>query len=563
LPSFTPQHIGLYFLTLRYLKPEQIFWRVWYKVYRPRPDLRPAPGVRETSVIWAAPARRAASMTGPDRFRFLNHEAKIDRPGAWDDPALDKLWRFNLHYFDDLNAVDADQRNEWHHRLIHRWLMANPPAKGTGWEPYPTALRIVNWIKWALAGNHPSPRMRHSLAVQTRWLAKHLEWHLLGNHLFADAKALVFAGLFFEGPEAAAWLSRGLSILAREIPEQILPDGGQFERSPMYHALALEDVLDLINVARAYEAALPDEHRPLVSGWPVLAARMQRCLAALCHPDGEIAFFNDAALGIAPRPAELTAYAARLGLAAVTAFENGLTHLEDSGYVRVASGDAVALLDAAPVGPDCLPGHAHADTLSFELSLHGRRVLVNSGTSVYGRGEERQRQRGTPAHNTVAIDGKNSSQVWSGFRVAHRARPFDRKAYQEDDTIAVSCAHNGYRRLPDHPVHRRDWHFAPGQMKVTDTIEGAFSQAQARFHVHPECRLQAVGRAFRIDLPDGRRVDVTLEGGRAEVAPATWHPEFGQSLPNQCLAVDFTGNRLETVFAWKHKVVFGDLSLEG
>ena len=116
-------------------------------------------------------------------------------------------------------------------------------------------LRIVNWIKWFLAAQPdqvlPSRPGSHSLAVQTRWLRSRLEWHLLGNHLFANAKALVFAGLYFDGAEAQAWLVRGCAILARELPEQILADGGQFERSPMYHALALEDLLDLLNLIGA------------------------------------------------------------------------------------------------------------------------------------------------------------------------------------------------------------------------------------------------------------------------------------------------------------------------
>lgn len=559
MPQFTPRHIGLYFHTLRYLKPEQFIWRAWYKLYRPRPDLRPAPGLRETSVIWVAPARRAPSMIGPDRFRFLNLEADIDRPGAWDAPELSRLWRYNLHYFDDLNAADAEHRNAWHHRLIHRWLIANPPGQGTGWEPYPTALRIVNWIKWALAGNHPTPRMRHSLAVQARWLAKILEWQLLGNHLFINAKALVIAGLFFEGPEAEAWLAKGLAILARETPEQVLPDGGHFERSPMYHALALEDVLDLINISRAYAAGISESHRQLAASWPALANQMRRFLANLCHPDGEIAFFNDAALGIAPTKDDLESYAARLGLQKRPKDGTRLTRLDDSGYIRIDHQDALAFLDVAPVGPDYLPAHAHADTLSFEVSLFGRRVLVNSGTSIYGCGEERERQRGTPAHNTVVIDGKNSSQVWAGFRVARRARPFDLKVAGDDETVSVSCAHDGYRHLPGRPIHRRRWRFTPRGLKLTDIVEGTFKTAQARFYLHPDCRLLGDNGGFRIDLPGGRHVDVTLRGGRAAAAPATWHPEFGISLPNQCLVVDFDSHRLETEFTWRPKLLFGNL----
>jgi len=59
---------------------------------------------------------------------------------------------------------------------------------------------VVNWIKWHLSGNCLPDEALHSLAVQTRYLFKKLEFHLLGNHLFANAKALIFSGLFFSGP---------------------------------------------------------------------------------------------------------------------------------------------------------------------------------------------------------------------------------------------------------------------------------------------------------------------------------------------------------------------------
>ena len=124
-------------------------------------------------------------------------------------------------------------------------------------------------------------------------------------------------------------------------------------------------------------------------------------------------------------------------------------------YLRVADRDMVALLDVGEVGPDYLPGHAHADTLSFEMSVFGQRVVVNSGTSCYGLGAERSRQRGTSAHSTVEVNGMDSSEVWGGFRVGRRARPFDVVVEETGRGVEVACSHDGYRRLPGQPVHRR------------------------------------------------------------------------------------------------------------
>ncbi|PSJ61515.1 heparinase [Mesorhizobium soli] len=480
----------LYAGTVRHLRPVQIYGRLWFHAARPRPDLRPQPGLRQHNG-WVSPARRGQSQIGPDEFRFLNETRSLSQSG-WDDPAVAKLWLYNLHYFDDLNAEEAERRTDWHRALIARWTDQNPPGKGTGWEPYPTSLRIVNWIKWALAGNALSPETVASLAIQARWLVRRLERHLLGNHLFANAKALVFAGCFFAGEEAGAWLDLGLSILAREVPEQILEDGGHFELSTMYHALALEDLLDLVNVMRAAGLSVPDL-------WEGKIAAMRSWLAAMSHPDGEIGFFNDAALGIAPSPAELEAYAGRLRF--VPAAAASLRWLQDSGYVRLGDDRAVALLDVGRVGPDYLPGHAHADTLSFELSVNGRRVIVNSGTSVYGNGPERLRQRGTAGHNTVEIDGENSSEVWSGFRVARRACPEGLFVTMHDEFSIVACSHDGYRRLSGRPCHRRSWYFGGDTLIVSDKVEGGHGRAVAAFHFHPACTLSASADGSTGTLP--------------------------------------------------------------
>jgi hypothetical protein len=243
-----PSRLSRYWHTLRHLRPVQLYGRIAFRLARPRPDTRPAPAVRALLGPWLAPARRKPSLAGPRKFCILNVDGSLDEIG-WDGPEREKLWRYNQHYFDDLNALNAGDRSGWHLDLLSDWVAGYPPAIGNGWEPYPTSLRIVNWIKWSRAGNLLPKPCIESLAVQARWLTRRLEVHLLGNHLFANAKALVFAGLFFEGEEAAGWLSQGLNVLSRQMPEQILADGGQFERSPMYHALALEDVLDLCNVA--------------------------------------------------------------------------------------------------------------------------------------------------------------------------------------------------------------------------------------------------------------------------------------------------------------------------
>lgn len=548
------QKVSRWFNTVRHLRPVQVYGRVWFRLSRPSVDLSPVLPLRLMSGAWQMPVSRKPSLLYPWVFRFLNEERALVNVQDWDDPAVDKLWRYNLHYFDDLNAEKAESRHDWHKTLLSRWVVENKPGMGTGWEPYPTSLRIVNWIKWVLNGNALSEACLHSLAVQARWLSRRLEGHLLGNHLFSNAKALIFAGLFFEGPEADKWLNTGLRILEREIPEQILPDGGQFELSTMYHALALEDMLDLCNITAAFPQALSVRQQLVVNEWGGVVARMRRWLAAMCHEDGEIGLFNDAAIGIASSPEGLDAYALQLKFPKLSALGEGVVHLDRSGYLRVQYGPALALLDVAKVGPDYLPAHGHADTLSFELSLFGQRILVNTGTSHYGTDEGRLRERGTTAHNTVVVDRQNSSEVWSGFRVARRAYPSLRVIQEHDNRITVEASHDGYMRLPGGNIHIRKWDISSDSMTVEDEISGCFHAAEARFYLHPEINIddcQSTEERVKLLLRGGQRAEFAVEGGTLRKESSSWHPRFGEFVPNVCLVASFKSSRLKTLISWR------------
>jgi uncharacterized heparinase superfamily protein len=544
--------LARYWRTVRHLRPGQVVHRVVFRMARPAVDHRPAPSLRPSlRAAWLPPAENEQSLFGQTRVRLLGLEGNID-DGGWDDSAKTKLWRYNLHYFDDLTGANAAGRAPWHTELMNRWVRDNPPALGTGWEPYPTSLRIVNWVKWWVAGGDLPASCVESLAIQARWLTRRLERHLLGNHLFANAKALLFAGAAFDGPEAASWITRGTSILVTEIPEQILPDGGQFERSPMYHTLALEDVLDLRNLALA--AASSGDFRLEAVG-AMCAARvepMRRWMRLMAHPDADVSFFNDTAMGIAPSPAVLEDYAMRLGYPPSAPAVDGVTLLADSGYARLENANAVVIVDVGPVGPDYLPAHAHADTLSCEFSFRGQRVLVNSGTSEYGDGPERHRQRGTSAHNTVVIDGIDSSEVWSGFRVGRRARPMAVRLARAG-TIGIAAAHDGYRHLPGSLVHRRSWELDRESFSIEDTLSGVPVTAEARWHVHPDVAVGAVspdGKSVSLQLPNGRELTLRVEGARLNVEPATWHPRFGECLPTRCVVARFGGAVVRTRVDW-------------
>jgi len=466
-----PSSVDRWFQTVRRLRPVQVANRFTRRL--PKRASVSLPAVRERAGIWTeGTGFQPEEMTRESRLRdYLAH----------------------YHYCPGAAAIS-------------QWIGANPPAAGTGWEPYPVSLRTVNWVKWLLEGEGEPDGMLPSLAGQIAHLSGNVEYHLLANHLFANAKALVFGGAFFQ---RNGWLDQGLKILRKEVAEQICADGGHFERSPMYHCLILEDLLDLVNLGNAYPGLLPD--------WRGPAARMLGWLREMTHPDGRIAFFNDATFGAAPEPEMLFDYASRLGVAPVE------TGLSDSGYVRLENEESVVLSDAGPVGPDYQPGHAHCDTLSFELSHRGKRVLVNSGISTYERDAERHEQRSTAAHNTVVVDGEEQSEIWAAFRVARRAYPLDVKT---DGRTWVEAAHNGYRRLPSPVTHRRRLELKKDRLLVSDTLEGrGVHSAAVHFHQHPEA-------SAAIEL------DAQLERGERATG---WQPGFDRSVPNRTVTGHWSG----------------------
>lgn len=486
-------------------------------------------------------------MTGPTDFLFLSEPGSLEEIG-WDGPQREKLWRYNQHYFDDLNADASEARRQWHLELLSNWVTSNQPAHGTGWEPYPTSLRIVNWIKWVLGGNELPESVLHSLAVQTRWLTRRLERHLLGNHLLSNAKALVFSGLFFAGDEADGWLRLGMRILREELAEQLLHDGGHFELSTMYHAIVFEDLVDLCNLAHAFPDARGIE-TDLLNKWYARATSMRDWLLVMSHPDGGISFFNDAALGIAPDTLELLSYFDRVVPDAVPAASATqqrsprFHHLAASGYIRIEAGPVVAMIDVAAVGPSYLPGHAHADTLSMELSVDNSRVFVNGGTSLYGDVPERRRQRGTAAHNTVVVANEDSSEVWSSFRVARRAHPFGLQIQEGGESnsgdLAIACSHDGYRRLTGRPIHRRKWSFTRSEVVVDDSIAPSIAPAEARYHLHPDVgvELNEQGTGGTLRLPNGRHLSWSAACESARLEASTWHPRFGDSQPSTSIVL--------------------------
>ena len=535
--------------TVKPLRFEQISYRIYYRLRGSIKLSQKIAKVNQRDWSWSSIEVATPSYLTPKKVIFLNKKVDISHPDIWNDNTKEKLWLYNLHYFDDLNAIDSLTRKSMQCELVARWIAENPPVKGNGWEPYPISLRLVNWIKWYNRAGIDDQAIVNSITKQAEALSKQLEYHILGNHLFANAKALVFVGCFLEGELGVKYLKLGLKLLDREIPEQFLDDGGHFELSPMYHCILLWDLLDLINLAN-----ISSESILLVrlEAWRNTATKALDWLNVMIHPDGDISFFNDATIGISASPSQLFSYADSLNLRP----KKKLTKcevLKNSGYSRITYDDYNFIFDHGEVGPSYLPGHAHADTLSFEMSVGKSRFFVNSGTSLYGVSDERHRQRGSAAHNTVVVDSSDSSEVWSGFRVARRAHSKINDIKVGGDSIELVASHNGYTRLNPKVIHTRKILANHNEVIVTDSLNQSGTFANAYFHIHPDIKITIVDtQSLELLSADGQRIIIT-SSVPLQLEKTTYHPAFGISIANQKMCASLKNGEVEVSLKVKRK----------
>ena len=489
-----------YITTIRFLKFIQVFYRLKRLFKKPKiKNIKhiDVTNIRKKSYEWTKVSLRNKSFFEPDKFLLLNQWGKIN-PDSWTDPNQSHLWQYNQNYFDDLNS-DFDHNDiDAKLNLIDTWINTDKLKNSVGWEPYPTSIRIVNWIKFHFNHGRLGTIELQSLASQVDWLSQNIEWHILGNHILINAKALIFGGLLFEGKNAENWLKTGLSILTKELREQFNFDGMHFEKSFMYHALLLEDLLDLINIFKVYDF---EKYRLECE---LTASKAMCCLEAFCHPDGEIPFFNDATFDVAASKDNLLKYFHLLNLRTHSPLAK-TKHLVNSGYVRSINSAAYLFCDVGDIGPNYIPSHAHADSLSFELSFFGNRLIVNSGISEYGQGVERLRQRGTGAHSTLRINQKNSSDVWGGFRVAKRARTTICDIQDKGSVVKIEAGHDGYRTCLSKTIHKRAWELGENYMRLNDQIIGKGNKkVEINFHIHPSVFIKEINKKkFSLQVPSG------------------------------------------------------------
>ena len=528
--------IGLFRRTVRHLTARQLACQVLNRLRSPvrlrLPDVAPI-----SHHLTVSEANKPASWSS-GTFTLLNRSVNMEIID-WNYADHGKLWTYNLNYFDFLNqqsdGLGGAIESQTGLTLI-RDFIAQTNSLNDGLKPYPTSLRITNWMQFLSRNQIQDDAINRHLYAQAGLLRWRLEYHLAGNHLLENGFALLTAALYFRHN---AWFRRGAKLVRTELLTQILADGGHNERSPMYHQILLDRLLDVL-LALKHDTWHNDP--TLISFLAEKATRMLGWLNVITFRNGDVPMMNDAAFYIAPSTAQLRAKAVRVGLTASRSVSSPTT--EATGYRKFAFPRYELVADVGAVGPGHQPGHAHADTFSFVLYVDNQPLLVDSSTSTYEIGTRRTWERSTAAHNTVDVMGVNSSEVWAGFRVGRRART----TVLADREATLTARHDGYRHLG--LVHERTWLVDSGHIQITDHLTGTETAATknyvgvARLHFHPDVPVSLVGVSINagavritfasVPAPELRLIAYDMADGFNRLRPAT------------CVEITFT-NYLKTL----------------
>jgi uncharacterized heparinase superfamily protein len=415
------------------------------------------------------------------------------------------LWRYHLHYHEHLADAAWLASSRGDSSLARRvlsdayawqqcWASGGSPA----WDAYPSAVRLVSWLRiigfaGPLLPDADSDFLRAGVAVHYDHLARNIEWHLEGNHLLRDAWALALGAACLSHPSFSRAAAK--AFFERVLLEQVHHDGWHEERSPMYHARALRDAIEVEEVYRSIGSPLSAESSARI-------ASMRESLWWMLRANGELWQLNDSALDHGVNLAPLLPNSSRP--------TDGVKWFADSGTVSVVSdrGDRLRLDFGGPA-PAHQPGHAHGGALGFEFDVVGHPLIIDGGVAGYDGDPWRDWLRGSAAHSTLVIDGKNQNENWGTFRIGARARVVAERVEGDSHSFFAlgTC-------VPYHSniTHRREFRRVGRTLHIHDCVENARGrQVESFLHFAPEWIVSRVSESVFEARKDDIVVSITIE----------------------------------------------------
>lgn len=435
----------------------------------------------------------------------------FDREIIWDympgdDPEF--IFQFNRHrFFICLGQAYAMTGDEKYARTfvsqMTDWIEKQPltrESRGTTWRTIEAGLRGEYWCK-AIGYFRDSEALTDE-AVEKFYdcMTAHAEY-IIGQHsilrrmsnwsVLEDHGLLVIGLTLPQSEQTRRYVRTALEHLTIEARLQVMPDGTQWEQSPMYHNEVLHCYLDVLLLCGRNGISVPEEIRERVRG-------MAYADAAWIKPDHHqfingdsddtdirdlitvaACLFQDPVLKYhGNRRADFESIW-DLGMAAAAEYERlearepeGASRaLTDSGnyYLRSDWSEEANLLHfhCGTVGA----GHGHSDKLHIDLVIRGEDVLMDAGRYNYVAGPKRFEFKDPTAHNTILVDGEFFAVCKDSWECSKLTAPVNQKHHFLPDYEFVQGGHLGYMELESGVfVNRRIIHIKPDIYIVADEL---------------------------------------------------------------------------------------------
>jgi uncharacterized heparinase superfamily protein len=469
--------------------------------------------------------------------RLLKGELEIGgavrplKPGGWNEVGGTSRFLAEAHGFGwlrDLRALGTDAARLRARALVADWIGTSINAQ-IAHRADVSGARITAWLGhydfFAATADDPfRQRLMARLVSDARALSALLPPEELDARALTALKGLIAAAVAL--PEHAGFLTRALRFLPQEITRQVLPDGCHVERSPASQLAALQDLTEIRALLQAAQTQPPAALTNAIE-------RMAPALRVLRHNDGGLALFNGSN--------EETGTLIDLVLTQAGRGGRGPSALTDGGFHRLQAGRSVLIVDCGAPPPAGLDRHAHAGTLSMELSIGRDRVIVNCGDIPAGPPEWRDAARATAAHSTLVIADTNSSELKPNG-LGRRPVVVEAQRQEANGAHWLEASHDGWKSVFG-AVHRRRLYVAESgeDIRGEDVIEAPEGQPfTLRFHLHPDVQasLQQDGETVLLRLRGGSGWRLRADGARMALEESIY---LGGPEPRRSEQVVLTG----------------------
>jgi len=441
----------------------------------------PATPVHALRDLWPGDVGKGAEIAR-DIFRFEGKDYRLPGYGAeswetFDAPMPVRRWMQGFVWLRDLRALGSDEARLRARAIVGSWL-DHPPTDPLINDAPTTGARLWAWIGHydffaASADETFRQRLMDRILVEGRTIAALLPLSVQGWRGLTALKGLLAAAIAI--PTQSGFMSRFHRYLEPELERLLLPDGSLAERSPEAQLQAARELCEM-------QAMLRMAHLPPAPPIAAALARIGPVLRALRHGDGGLSVFNGASEHDGALVDMILQQGARQRLLAPA--------MPDGGFIRVAAGRSLLLVDSgmpAPLGHDRA---AHGGTLSFEFSHARHRIFVNCGHAEVGAWE--RALRATAAHTALCLDDRSCIDIARDGTLSRRPAHVTATQQAQDGATWLDLFHDGYRASLGARWQRRLYIDAQGSdLRGQEIVEGERPVAMAlRFHVHPDVDAQ-------------------------------------------------------------------------